>query len=163
MQRAIAAFTVLLSFVMAGAAQLPPEIPVERYLLRADRLMESGDPQGALDLMRKIVLLQMARGLTLPDEFPLNHARVALSAGSFGEAIDAANGYLVQVGREGKFYREALELLQEAERMEQLQSWFGAEKMCVGWPKGTSCWMELTGQPDCHVWNHNLQPDEIVT
>ena len=34
--------------------------------------MESGDPKGALDLMRKIVLLQMARGLTLPDEFPLN-------------------------------------------------------------------------------------------
>ena len=39
------------------------------------------------------------------------HARVALSAGSIEEAIIVANGYLVQVGREGKFYREALEAI----------------------------------------------------
>ncbi len=163
MQRAIAVVSVLLSCFAVAAAQSSPEILVERHLLRADRLMESGDPKGALELMKKIMLLQMAFGVTLPDEFPLNHARVALSAGSIGEAIDAANGYLVQAGREGRFYRKALELLEEAERMEQLQTWFGAEKMCVGQPKGASCWMEVTGEPDCHVWNHNLQPDEIVT
>ena len=163
MQRAIAVVSVLLSCFAAAAAQLSPEILVERYLLRAHRLMESGDPKGALERMRKIVLLQMAHGLTLPDEFPLNHARIALSAGSIGEAIDAANGYLVQAGSEGQFCREAMELLEEAERMEQLQIWFGAETMCVGQPEGASCWMEVTGQPDCHVWNHNLQPDEIVT
>ena len=163
MQRAIAVVSVLLSCFAVAAAQSSPENLVKRYLLRADRLMESGDPKGALELMKKIRLLQMAFGVTLPDEFPLNHARTALSAGSIGEAIDAANGYLVQAGSEGRFYREALELLEEAERMEQLQTWFGAEKMCVGQPKGTSCWMEVTGKPDCHVWNHNLQPDEIVT
>ena len=163
MQRAIAGALMSLSFFAAAAAQLPPEILVERYLLRAGRLMESKDPKGALEVMSKIVSLQKEHGLRLPGGFHFKHARVALSAGSIGEAIKAANGYLVQVGREGKFYREALELLQEAERMEQLQSWFGAEKMCVSQPKGTSCWMEVTGKPDCHVWNHNLQPDEIVT
>ena len=163
MQRASAVVSVLLSCFAVAAAQSSPENLVEQHLLRADRLMESGDPKGALELMKKIMLLQMAFGVTLPDEFPLNHARVALSAGSIGEAIDAANGYLVQAGREGRFYREALELLEEAERMEQLQTWFGAENMCVGQPKGASCWMEVTGEPDCHVWNHNLQPDEIVT
>ncbi len=163
MQRAIAVVSVLLSCFAVAAAQSSPENLVEQHLLRADRLMESGDPKGALELMKKIMLLQMAFGVTLPDEFPLDHARIALSAGSTGEAIDAANGYLVQAGSEGRFYREALELLQEAGRMEQLQTWFGAEKMCVGQPKGASCWMEVTGRPDCHVWNHNLQPDEIVT
>ena len=163
MQRAIAVVSVLLSCFAVAAAQSSPENLVEQHLLRADRLMESGDPKGALELMKKIMLLQMAFGVTLPDEFPLDHARIALSAGSTGEAIDAANGYLVQAGREGRFYREALELLQEAGRMEQLQTWFGAENMCVGQPKGASCWMEVTGEPDCHVWNHNLQPDEIVT
>lgn len=163
MQSAIAVVSVLLSCFAAAAAQSSPENLVERYLLRADRLVESGDPKGALELMKKIRMLQMAFGVTLPDDFPLNHARTALSAGSIGEAIDAANGYLVQAGSEGRFYREALELLEEAERMEQLQAWFGAEKMCIGQPKGTSCWMEVTGKPDCHVWNHNLQPDEIVT
>ncbi len=163
MQRAIAGALMSLSFFAAAAAQLPPEILVERYLLRAGRLMESKDPKGALEVMSKIVSLQKEHGLRLPDGFHFKHARVALSAGSIGEAINASNVYLVEIGREGKFYREALELLQEAERMEQLQSWFGAEKMCAGQPKGTSCWMEVTGQPDCHVWNHNLQPDEIVT
>ena len=163
MQRAIAGALMSLSFFAAAAAQLPPEILVERYLLRAGRLMEFKDPKGALEVMSKIVSLQKEHGLRLPDGFHFKHARVALSAGSIGEAINASNVYLVEIGREGKFYREALELLQEAERMEQLQSWFGAEKMCVSQPKGTSCWMEVTGQPDCHVWNHNLQPDEIVT
>ena len=163
MQRASAVVLVMLSCFSTAVAQLPAEMRVERYLLRAERLLESEDAKGALDLMRKIVLLQMVHGLALPEEFHLKHARVALSAGSIGEAIDAANRYLVQARREGRFYREALELLEEAERMERLQTRFGAEKMCVGQPKGTSCWMEVTGKPDCHVWNHNLQPDEIVT
>ena len=49
MQRAIAGALMSLSFFAAAAAQLPPEILVERYLLRAGRLMESKDPKGALD------------------------------------------------------------------------------------------------------------------
>ena len=55
MQRAIAGALMSLSFLAAAAAQLPPEILVERYLLRAGRLMESKDPKGALEVMSKIV------------------------------------------------------------------------------------------------------------
>ena len=81
MQRAIAGALMSLSFFAAAAAQLPPEILVERYLLRAGRLMvpirrrrqhsfvcrrifgdkypryppgASGDPKGALEVMSKI-------------------------------------------------------------------------------------------------------------
>ena len=41
----------------AAAAQLPPEIMMDRYLLRAERLMEAKNPKGVLALMRRIVAL----------------------------------------------------------------------------------------------------------
>ena len=151
---------VWLGCAAAAAAQLPPEIMVDRYLLRAERLMEAKDPKGALELMGKIVALQKEHGLTLPEEFHFKHARVALSAGAVQEAIDAVSKYLVEVGREGKFYREALELLEEAE---ELQSWFDPEQLCAGKSKGAECWMEVTGQPGCYVWNSSLAPDATVT
>ena len=147
---------VWLGCIAATAGQLPPEIQVDRYLLRADRLMEAKDPKGALEVMGKIVALQKEHGLTLPEEFHFKHAKVAFSAGEVQEAVDAVHTYLLDAGREGKFYREALELLEEAEQREQLQSWIGDEQTCAGQPKGTECWMELTGQPGCYVWNNYL-------
>ena len=56
---------VWLGCIAATAGQLPPEIQVDRYLLRADRLMEAKDPKGALEVMGKIVALQKEHGLTL--------------------------------------------------------------------------------------------------
>lgn len=155
--------TVWLGCVTAAAAQLPPEIQLERYLLRADRLMEAKDPKGALEVMGKIVALQKELGLTLPGEFHFKHAKVVLSAGSAGSAgsaMDAVNTYLLEAGREGKFYREALELLEEAE---QVQSWFDPEQTCSGKSKEAACWMELTSQPGCYVWNGSLSPDATLT
>ena len=108
-------------------------------------------------MMGKIVALQEEHGLTLPDEFHFNQAKVALSEGSIQEAIDAANTYLLTAGREGKFYREALELLED---VEQLQTWFDAEQTCAGKSKGAACWMELTGHPGCYVWNDYFLNDE---
>ena len=106
---------VWLGWVTGAAAQLPPEIQVDRYLLRAERLMEAKDPKGALELIGKIIVLQKRHGLTLPEEFRFTYAKVALSAGLVQDAIDAINQYLLEAGREGEFYREALELLEEAE------------------------------------------------
>ena len=154
---------VWLGFMTVAAAQLPPEIMVDRYLLRADRLMEANDPKGALEVMGKIIALQKEHGLTLPDEFHFKHAKVALSAGSVQDATNAVNTYLLEAGRQGKFYREALELLDKVEQREQIQTWIGTDKLCAGQPKSTSCWMEVTGRPGCYVWNPNLQPDETVT
>ena len=37
-----------------------------------------------------------------------------------------------------------------------------AEEMCAGKSVGSSCWMELTNQPECYVWNPHLQKDETV-
>ena len=156
-----AVFGVWLGCFAAGAVQLPPEIQVDRYLLRAERLMDAKDPEGALEVMGKIVALQKEHGLTLPDEFHFKHAKVALSAGLVQDAIDAVNQYLLGAGREGEFYREALELLEEAE---QLQTWFDAEQTCAGKSHGASCWMELTGEAGCYVWNdYFVGSDETMT
>ena len=148
---------------VTAAAQLPPEILVDRYLLRAERLMEAKDPKGALDLMGKIVALRKEHGLTLPNEFHFKYAGVALSAGEVQEALEAVNTYLLKAGRGSKNYQEALELLEEAKNREQLQSWIGTDHTCAGQPEGTACWMEVTGQPDCYVWTNSLLAATTVT
>ena len=35
--------------------------------------------------------------------------------------------------------------------------------ICTKESDGDSCWMELTNQPECYVWNPNPHPNEIVT
>ena len=109
---------ICLGWFTAAATQLPPEIQVDRYLLRAERLLEANDPKGALETMGKIVALQKEHGVTLPEEFQFTYAKAALSAGLVQAAIDAVNQYLLEEGREGEFYREALELLEEAETVQ---------------------------------------------
>ena len=34
---------------------------------------------------------------------------------------------------------------------------------CRGQPEGSQCWMELSNQPGCYVWNYDLQPSETAT
>ena len=79
-------------------------------------LSEEKDPKGALEAMDRIVALQKEHDLTLPEAFPFHYAQTALAAGSVQATIDSANRYLTAAGREGKYYREALELLVKAER-----------------------------------------------
>ena len=105
-----------LGCVTAAAAQLPPEVLVDKYLLEAKMLSEEKDHKGALEAMDRIVALQEEHNLTLPEEFPFHYAQIALAAGSVQAAIDWTNRYLSAAGREDKYYREALELLVKAER-----------------------------------------------
>ena len=103
-------------FSSTAAAQLPPEIMVDRYMVQSERLMNEKDYKAALEAMEKIVALQKEHDLTLPGEFDFKYARVLLSAGSVETAIDAVSRYLVEEGKAGDFYRQALELLDEAEK-----------------------------------------------
>ena len=106
---------VLLGLVTA-AAQLPPEIMADRYLVRVERLMAEKDHEAALEMMDRIIALQKEHNLTVPDEFHFKYAQIAFSAGAVKAALDSVNKYLAAAGREGRFYREALELLDEAEQ-----------------------------------------------
>ncbi len=153
-------FGVWLGCFTVAVAQLPPQIMVERYLLRADRLMADKDPKAALDLMKKIIGLQEEHGLTLPNRFHFRHAEVALTAGAFQDAMDAASKYLLAVERTDPRFGEALGLLDDAE---QLQIWVGTRQTCTGQSKGAECWMEVSSRPECYVWNVELQPGETVT
>ena len=107
---------VWLGFVTAAAAQLPPDVMVDKYLLQAGMLSEEKDHKGALEAMDRILALQKEHDLTLPEAFPFQYAQTAFAAGSVQATIDSVNRYLTAAGREGKYYREALELLVKAER-----------------------------------------------
>ena len=107
---------VWLGCVAAAAAQLPLEVLVDKHLLQAEMMREDNDHKGALEAMDRVVTLQKEHDLTLPEAFSFQYAQTALAAGSMQAAIDSANRYLSAVGREGKYYREALELLVKAEQ-----------------------------------------------
>ena len=109
-------FGIWLGCVTAAAAQLPPDVMVDKYLLQARMLSEEKDHAGALEAMDRVVSLQKKHDLTLPEEFSFQYAQTALGASSVEAAIESANRYLTAAGREGKYYREALELLVKAER-----------------------------------------------
>ena len=115
-----------------GNAQLPPEIMVDRHLVRAERLLADADPAAAIEAMNEILALQEEHDLVLQDGFYFQYARVAFAAGRTERAIASLNEYLVTAGREGGFYREALELLDSADvRLQQ-------EERAARWPPGTA-------------------------
>ena len=54
----------------AGTTQLPPEILVDRRLVRVERLLAEDDHGAAHDVMNEIVALQREHDVALPAEFP---------------------------------------------------------------------------------------------
>ena len=141
-----------------AASQLPPEIQADRYLLAARQAIERQDFTAAQTALDKMSLLEAEKGLKLPEEFYFRSAQVAQQTGRPARAVRMVTRYLEIVGRDGKQYIEALELLNAAEAQT-----FSAAQTCEGKPKGSECWMELANQPGCHVWNLNLQPDATAT
>ena len=142
----------------AAVAQLPPEIHADRYLLAARQAIERQDFAGAQAALDKMSLLETEQGLELPEEFYFRSAQVAQQTGRPARALQMVTRYLEMAGRDGKHYIEALELLNAAEA-----ETFNSAQTCEGMSKGSECWMELANQPGCHVWNLNLQPDEMAT
>ena len=145
--RVIALFALTASL----AAQLPPEIMADRYLLQAERAIEREDFGAAQAALDQISLIGPTDSLALPEPFYFRMAQVAKQAGQHARAVQYVTQYLTIAGREGKFYGEALELLVEAEA-----ETFSVARTCAGKPKGAACWMALTSHPGCYVWNGSL-------
>ncbi len=95
--------------------ELSQEILIDRRLVRVDRLLARDDHRAAHEVMNEVLALQREHEVALPAEFPFKYAQVALAAGLPETAVESLNDYLLAVGREGEFYREALELLESAE------------------------------------------------
>ncbi len=101
--------------VVALAVQLPPEMEADRFLLQAESAIEEQDFERAKTTMDRILELQAEHDLVLPEQFPFRYAQVLERLGLYDEAMVAATRYLTSVGRDSEFYREALELLNDAE------------------------------------------------
>ena len=158
-------FGIWLGCFTATATQLPPDVMVDKYLLQAKMLSEEKDHKGALEAMDRIVALGKEHQLTLPEAFPFQYAQTALAAGSVQAAIESVNRYLSVAGRNGKFYRQALELLVKAERrlpeptVDRAES-RGAEpdigrqrQVVPPSPPVADGTTEVRPEPDCGQWN----------
>ena len=99
----------------ALAGQLPPEIQVDRYILQAERAIQEQDYLGAKTAMDKILELQEQHDWELEEKFFFRYADVAERLGFHEMAVKFLTQYLTVAGQDGEFYREALELLDEAE------------------------------------------------
>ena len=112
----ILAATLTLSWTLpARAAELSPDIQADRYLVRAERQIRSGDHAGALGTLDRILALQAEHGLEIPDAFWFKRAEVSRQAGLHAQAVESATRYLETAGRSGEHYMAALELLDAAE------------------------------------------------
>ena len=145
-----------------AAAELPPEIMADKYLIHAEQLYAAEDHSRAFEMMRKIVALQKAHDLKLPDDFHFKYARVALAADSLKIALKSVGKYLSAAGKDGKFYNEALVLLLKVEDELEVPE-IRAEDTCAGKPRGAVCWKELAGHPQCYVLDDFYREDQTVT
>ena len=98
----------------AGDAQLPPAMQMDLHAVEAERHIETGDYAAAKAALDRVLALQAAHDVALPEAFWFKHAQVARQAGLYAEAVESVTRYLTMAGREGTHYRAALELLDRA-------------------------------------------------
>ena len=97
-----------------GVAQLPPAVQIDLFLVEAERHTATGDYAAAKAALDRVLALQAAHDVALPEAFWFKHAQVARQAGLYAEAVESVTRYLTTAGREGAHYRAALELLDRA-------------------------------------------------
>ena len=69
--------SVLLGGFTVVAAQLPPDIMADAYLLRVEQAIRDGDHTRARAEINKIILLQKEHELNLSEEFHFRYAKAA--------------------------------------------------------------------------------------
>ena len=108
--------TLLLATAVASATELPPEITIDRLLVRAEWQVQEGERWAALATLDEVLALVEEHGMAAPDEFWFLHAQAASVAGAHAQAVESATRYLTAAGRDGGHYRAALELLEKSDR-----------------------------------------------
>ena len=140
------------------AAQLPPEVQIDLYLLEARKAVEQQDFDGARKALERLYSLETMPGLAHPEAFYFRSAQVSRQAGYQTRAAEFATRYLETAGREGEHYSDALELLAAAQA-----EMFHADRTCKGKAEGSACWLKLSSHASCHIWNSYLQEGETVS
>ena len=108
-------FGVWLGCFTTAAAQLPPEILMDKHLRQAEQLVREKDYPGARAAMEKLVALQQEHALEPVPEDHFRYAQVWSSSGVPERAIESLVRYLKLRGRQAKHYEEALDLMNQAE------------------------------------------------
>ena len=173
--------SVLVSVLLGGftvvAAQLPPDIMVDRYLLKAEQAVRAGDLATARAAMERVVSLQQEHGLEPEPEDHYRYAQAWEAAGEPERAMAAAVRYLQLQGREAAHYTEALDLMNRAEsasaasaaeisegsrveppKVPQLPPGVtgeGAKEAVVWYPPPPDIKPELPQAADCTLWRNN--------
>ena len=106
---------VSMGFFTVAAAQLPPEILLDSYMLQVQQAVRDGDLAGAQAARDKILDLQNEQEMDLPDEFHFRYAQVAAAADPPEQALESIMTYLAAAGRDAPHYVEALELMTKAQ------------------------------------------------
>ena len=112
----VLAFALLLVATVASGAELPPEIAVDRLLVRAEWQANEGRHREALATLNEVLALVEEEGLAAPEAFWFRHAQAASVAAEHVQAVASATRYLTTAGRDGAHYRAALELLETSDR-----------------------------------------------
>ena len=90
--------SVLLGGLAVAAAQLPPDIMADSYLLRAEQAVRDGDQARALAAIKNILDLQNEYELDLPDDFHFRYAKAADSLDLPEQALESVVRYLAASG-----------------------------------------------------------------
>ena len=94
------------SAAAAAAAQLPPEIQADRYLLQAEQAVRDGDAASARAAMERLGALEREHGLEPAPEDHYRYAQAWEAAGAPQRPLAAAVSYLQLRGREAEHYTE---------------------------------------------------------
>ena len=97
------------------SVQLPPEIQADKYRRLVEQLVRDEDHEAAREALEKLLALQRENGLKPTPEHYFLYARVWAAAGVPERAIESAVHYLKLLGRDARYYDEALDLINRAE------------------------------------------------
>ena len=94
--------------------QLPPDILLDSYLLRAEEAVRQRDHAAARAAMERIAALQEAHVLETVAEYHYRYASVWNGVGAWERSLASAVRYLELTGRDGNHYSDALTLMNRA-------------------------------------------------
>ena len=77
----VAGLAIVMGSTAVAGQDLPPDIQVDLYLVRAERLIENQDYTAALEALDVVLALQARHGLDTPTDLWFRHGQVALEAG----------------------------------------------------------------------------------
>ena len=141
---------------VTGAAQLPPQVELDRLLLRAEQRIEEERYEEAVVALEEAGRLADAEGLELPHRIWFRRASLAMALERPAEAVKFVTRYLRGADRDTGNYQDALELIERAEAevarrevVERVRP--SPESLCKKNQDAAECWIEI--KRDCWLWN----------